>query len=425
MNQVLIKNAYLVDPSMQIEENADILIQDGLVVKVCDYISDRDFDGEVINAEGLIAAPGLIDMHVHFRDPGYTHKEDILSGCASAAAGGFTAVACMPNTNPVADTPQVIRYMIEKAVPTGVRVFPVAAISQGMRGEVLTDFALLKEAGAVAVSDDGRPVRNAALMQAAIERAEEYGLLVISHCEDLDIIGKGIMHKGSVSEALGVPGMDRSSEDSVTAREIALAAATGGRVHIAHVSTKGAVAFIRDAKRRGVRVTAETAPHYFMLTHALLASRDACYRMNPPLREEDDRRVIRRAVIDGTIDCIATDHAPHTAQEKAVFETAPNGVVGLETSLAVTLTKLYHDRHVSLTRVIELLSTRPARVLGIEGGTLREGARADIVLFDKEREWTVHPDELVSRSKNTVFKGMTLKGKVIRTISAGRTIYQG
>ena len=422
--KLLIKNVRAVDAGL--DELTDILIVDGIitrmgtdVVELCDGKEDR-----VIDATGLTAMPGLFDMHVHFRDPGQTYKEDILTGCQAALAGGVTGVLTMPNTKPPIDTPELVRYEIEKAKPTGVALYPVACTTKGMDGGELTDFAALKAAGAACLSDDGRPVKNAELMRLALLEAKKQGMLVASHCEDLDIINGGIMHRGSVSEALGVKGMDRASEDYITAREIVLASSVGGRVHICHVSTKGSVDIIREAKRLGVQVTCETAPHYFMLTHEKLRSRNANDRMNPPLREETDRLAIEQAVLDGTIDCIVTDHAPHSPEEKTNFELAPNGIVGLETSLAATLTALYHTGKASLQDIVQRMSIRPREILGIPEEHLRVGTPANLLLADLDKKWTVNPDKLHSKSHNTAFRDMELTGKVVMTITDGRIRFE-
>ncbi|MBR7038295.1 MAG: dihydroorotase [Oscillospiraceae bacterium] len=422
--KLLIKNVHAVDRGL--DEITDILIVDGRIVRmgagiveICDGEGDRVIDGT-----GLTAMPGLFDMHVHFRDPGQTHKEDILTGCRAALAGGVTGVLTMPNTQPPVDSAETLSYILEKAKGTGVSVYPVACITKGMTGGELTDFAALKAAGAAAFSDDGRPVKNAETMRLALAEAKRQGVLVCSHCEDLDIINGGIMHRGTVSEELGVKGMDRASEDYITAREIVLASSVGGRIHICHVSTKGSVDIIREAKRLGVQVTCETAPHYFMLTHEKLRSRDANDRMNPPLREEADRAAIEAAVIDGTIDCIVTDHAPHTATEKTNFELAPNGIVGLETSLAATLTALYHTGKLTLQDIVERMSIRPRQLLGLAPQTLRVGANADLILVDTEKRWTVVPEQLHSKSHNTAFRGMELTGQVQMTITDGIVRYE-
>lgn len=418
---ILLKNGYIVDSRSHTEGIRDILIEDRLITRVAENIecnADR-----VIDCTGLTVIPGLCDMHVHFRDPGQTHKEDIITGSEAAAAGGVTAVACMPNTSPVCDNPETIRYIIDKAKNAKIKVYPVGCITKGLNGDELCDFAELRKAGAVAVSDDGRPVRNARVMGEAMIKAHYAGLRVISHCEDLDIINGGIINAGKISRELGIKGMSRSSENIITAREIQLANDLEMPIHIAHVSTKEVVMLLRDAVRRGVMVTSETAPHYFTLTEDKLLSRDADYRMNPPLRCEEDVKAITEAVIDGTIDCIITDHAPHSAEEKADFEKAPNGVVGLETSLAATLTQLYHTGRVSMMKIVRSMCETPRRLLGIEGGCLEAGNVADIAIVDLNKEWTVNPDKLHSKSKNTCFKGMTFKGKVKYTLVNGRIVF--
>lgn len=420
MNGLVLKNGLVVDPSQNLKQILDIRVENGVIAELGSGLhAETELD-----ASGLAVFPGLVDMHVHLRDPGLTYKEDILSGCLAAAAGGVTSVACMPNTKPVTDSAEIVRYIREKAAQAAAKVYPVAAITKGLSGAELTGFAALKAAGAVAVSDDGRPVENGAAMQRALETAAANGLMVISHCEDLNIINGGIIHEGSVSRALGVKGMHRSSEDSVTAREIALAAATGTAVHIAHVSTKGSVALIRDAKARGVQVTAETAPHYFMLTDELLLKRDADYRMNPPLREKEDCEAVLEGLLDGTLDCIVTDHAPHAPEEKANFETAPNGVVGLETSFAACMTMLVQTGKLSLEGLIERMSRNPARLLGIKAGSLAAGMPADIAVADLSERWMVEPDKFYSKSRNSVFKGMTLQGKIKYTLLDGRIVFK-
>lgn len=417
---ILIKNIHAVD--IGFDKVCDIYIDNGKILEIssnCNKSADRVIDGT-----GLVAMPSLFDMHVHFRDPGLTYKEDILTGCQSALAGGFTGVACMPNTKPPIDSVETIDYIISKAKNTGVDVHPVATITKGMEGKKLSEFAVLKKAGAIAISDDGRPVENAELLRKAIKKAYDIGLPVISHCEDLNIIKGGIIHKGVISKELGVKGMDRASEDSITAREIALAHATGGAIHIAHVSTEGSIALICDAKNRGVKVTCETAPHYMMLTHEKLRSKDADFRMNPPLREQFDVDAVIQGVVDGTVDCIVTDHAPHSKDEKSNFETAPNGVVGLETSFAGVITALYKTNKISLERVVQLMSVNPRKILNLPIETLKEGANANIMLADINLDWKVIPEKLHSKGKNTVFKGMTLTGKPIMTISNGIIRYE-
>ncbi|MDE5584324.1 MAG: dihydroorotase [Ruminococcus sp.] len=417
---ILIKNIRAVDTERDF--TGDVFIKDGKIAETGEKLNVQA--DRVINGEGLLLMPSLFDMHVHFRDPGQTHKEDIITGCKSALAGGVTGVLAMPNTKPPCDSPEIIKYIIEKSKGTGVDVYPVGCITNGMNGDGLCDYEALKNAGCICISDDGRPVENAENMRKALEISKENGLLVASHCEDLNIIDGGIMNKGEISEKLGVKGMDRSSEDYITAREIILASSADARIHICHVSTEGSTAIIRFAKSRGVKVTCETAPHYFMLTEKLLENRDADYRMNPPLRTQDDVKAIIEAIKDGTIDCIITDHAPHTAEEKSDFEKAPNGVVGLETSLSATLTALYHTGEISLQKVIELMCVNPRKILGLEVPEISVGKTADLVIADLGRKWTVEPEKLHSKSHNSVFKGMELTGKPLVTISKGKIVYE-
>ena len=421
MSSILIRNIRAVDTAL--DTVTDVLIRDGVIAKLGNGIAEST--EQVIDGTGLVLMPSLFDMHVHFRDPGQTHKEDILTGCAAALAGGVTGVLAMPNTKPPCDSPETIRYIIDKAEGTGVEVYPVGCITNGMSGNGLCDYEALRAAGCICISDDGRPVENAEMMRKALEMSKDNGLLVASHCEDLSIINGGIINKGETSAKLGVKGMDRASEDYITAREMILAASVGAHIHICHVSTEGSAAMIRFAKSRGVNVTCETAPHYFMLTDKLLEKRDADYRMNPPLRTPRDVRAIIDAVKDGTIDCIITDHAPHAAEEKADFEKAPNGVVGLETSLAATLTALYHTGEIDLHKVVELMCVNPRKILGLEVPEIKEGSTADLVIADIGRKWTVEPEKLHSKSHNTVFKGMELTGKPLVTISKGVIRYDG
>ena len=420
--KLLLKNGYVIDSANNFEGSADILVENDEIIACRPNITDAA--DRVIDCTGKMIIPGICDMHVHFRDPGQTHKEDIITGGDAAVAGGVTAVACMPNTIPTVDNAETVKYLIEKAKQSKTRVYPIGSVTKGLEGRELCDFSELKAAGCVAVSDDGRPVKNARIMAQAMVRAHYAGLKVISHCEDLDIIDGGIMNSGKVSAELGVKGMHRLSEDTCTAREITLATDLEVPIHIAHVSTLTSMQNIRIAARYGVLVTSETCPHYFMLTDEKLRSRDADYRMNPPLRTEDDVKAITEGICDGTIDCIVTDHAPHAPEEKADFEKAPNGVVGLETSLAATLTALYHTGKVSLKRIVSLMCVNPRKILGIDGGSLNEGSLADITIFDPNEEWVVDPEKLHSKSKNTCFKGMTLKGRVKYTIVGGNVVYE-
>lgn len=428
MEKMLIANARILDPSCEppVDFIGDILIEGDRIIKVGSNLAQTKIaqGAQHIDASGLCAAPGFLDIHVHLRDPGFTHKEDIITGCKAAAAGGVTGVCCMPNTKPVTDSEEVLSYILDKAKDADARVYPIASITKGMLGQELNDIAALHACGAVAVSDDGRPVENGGMMLKALKEAYKAGVPVISHCEDLTIIDGGIINEGRISKELGVKGMDRASEDSITAREIVLAESSDTAIHIAHVSTKGSVQLIREAKARGVKVTCETAPHYMMMTDELLLSYNANFRMNPPLREREDCEAIVEGVLDGTIDAIVTDHAPHAAEEKANFLKAPNGIVGLETSFAAACTVLVHQCGMSLLDLVKLMSTNPANLLRLPGGTLREGSLADIVLFDPDRSWTVDAEKLHSKSKNTPFDGLELTGRVVRTILGGKTVFE-
>ncbi len=428
MEKMLIANARILDPSCEppVDFIGDILIEGDRIIKVGSNLAQTKIaqGAQHIDASGLCAAPGFLDIHVHLRDPGFTHKEDIITGCKAAAAGGVTGVCCMPNTKPVTDSEEVLSYILDKAKDADARVYPIASITKGMLGQELNDIAALHACGAVAVSDDGRPVENGGMMLKALKEAYKTGVPVISHCEDLTIIDGGIINEGRISKELGVKGMDRASEDSITAREIVLAESSDTAIHIAHVSTKGSVQLIREAKARGVKVTCETAPHYMMMTDELLLSYNANFRMNPPLREQEDCEAIVEGVLDGTIDAIVTDHAPHAAEEKANFLKAPNGIVGLETSFAAACTVLVHQCGMSLLDLVKLMSTNPANLLRLPGGTLREGSLADIVLFDPDRSWTVDAEKLHSKSKNTPFDGLELTGRVVRTILGGKTVFE-
>ena len=418
---VWIRGARVIDPSQGLDQIGDLLLREGKIAQVGQVeAADADL---VIHGEGLVAAPGLVDMHVHLRDPGLTYKEDVFSGCRAAAAGGVTSLLAMPNTKPPMDDPALVRDLLARAREADATVYTAACVTKGMQGKELADLAALKEAGAIAISDDGVPVGSSRCLLEALRLAPQLGLVFTAHCEDLDLAAGGKMHDGAVARELGVPGIPAAAEDCGTAREIAAAASIGAPVHICHVSTKGSVALIRDAKRRGVRVTAETCPHYLLLTEEALRRKDADYRMNPPLREEADRLALLEGLADGTIDAISTDHAPHSPEEKADFAGAPNGSIGMETSLSAALTAL--EGRLTLSQVIEKMSTAPARILGIPAGTLQVGAAADVVLFRPEERWTVDPEKLHGKSRNTPFKGMALRGRVKLTFSRGRLVYDG
>lgn len=421
MNELLIKNATVVSPADGINEQLDILVRDGVISQLGKNLSA---DCIAIDAEGLYAIPGLVDMHVHLRDPGQTHKEDIITGCNAAAAGGVTSLLAMPNTNPTTDSTETVKYILDKAKNAKANVYVAASITKGLKSLEPTDLDELKSAGAIALSDDGRPVENTKFLSDAMKKAPELGMSVVAHCEDLFLADGGKINEGEVSQKLGVKGIPASAEDCGTAREIALAAALDVPVHICHVSTKTSVALIRDAKARGVKVTAETAPHYFSLTEKELLRGDADYRMNPPLRTKADIEEIITGLLDGTLDAVATDHAPHTPEEKADFVKAPNGSIGMETSLAVGITYLVKTGIMSFEQLIEKMSVNPAKILGINAGTLSVGAPGDIAIVDIDEVWTVDTEKLHGKSKNTPFKGKTLCGKVKKTILGGNIVFE-
>lgn len=417
MNDILIKNVRILDPENSVDEIGDIFIKDGVFASP----ELADDTARIIDGSGLTAAPGLVDLHVHLRDPGQTQKEDIITGCKAAAAGGVTSLLAMPNTEPTVDSAETVKYILDKAKNADAHVYVVGAITKGLKSREATDIDELYQAGIAALSDDGRPVEDTTMMVAAMKKAAELGIPVTAHCEDPYLAG-GKVNEGEISEKLGVKGMPRAAEDAGTAREIALAAAYDVPIHICHVSTYTSADMIRDAKRRGIKVTAETAPHYLMLTEKELLKGDADYRMNPPLRTERDRLAMIESLRDGTIDAIATDHAPHTPEEKADFVSAPNGSIGMETSFAAAYTVLVKGNILSEKQLIEKMSCNPAKILGIQAGSLSLGRPADLMLYQQE-EWTVDPDKLHGKSKNTPFKGLTLAAKVKLTICGGRIVY--
>lgn len=414
---IVLKNGRIIDPSQQKDGVVDLWVKDG---RIASPLSPDEQEIEIYDVSGCWVVPGLIDMHVHLREPGEEYKETIESGCRAAAAGGFTAVACMPNTDPVNDNGTVTRYILEKAASCAARVYPVGAISQQSKGEKLAEYGEMKLAGAVAVTDDGRPVVDSRLMRRAMEYAASHGLLVMSHSEELALTRGGCMNEGEISTRLGLRGIPAAAESVMVYREIALAELTGARVHISHVSTRHSLDLIREAKARGVRVTAETAPHYFTLTDRAVLGFDTNAKMNPPLRTEMDRQAIREALRDGVLDAIATDHAPHSILQKEVeFNMAANGIIGLETSLPLALA-LVREGIVRPDRLIDLMSCAPARILGVPGGTLQTGAVADITVIDPEKNFIYAVEESFSKSRNSPFAGWQLQGKAVMTFMAGR-----
>ncbi|HMG35309.1 MAG TPA: dihydroorotase [Blastocatellia bacterium] len=415
---LLIKGGRVVDPAQNIDGIADLLLENGYVKSIGDGLSDDR--AEVIDATGLVVAPGFIDLHVHLREPGEEYKETIVSGAAAAVAGGFTSICAMPNTEPVNDNASVTRYVVDKAREAGLaRVYPVGAITRGSKGQELAEMAEMKAAGAVAVSDDGRPVMNAQVMRHAMEYARDHRLVVVDHCQCLDLSAGGVMHEGRYSTLLGLKGMNSAAEDSHVARDIMLAELTGARVHIAHISTARSVELVRIARRKGVPVTCEVTPHHLSLTDEAVAGFDTNTKMNPPLRSEADRKALIEGVRDGTIDAIATDHAPHHQDEKMLeFDHAPFGVIGLETALGVVLKTLTRES-ISLTRIIDMLTRGPASAFGLPAGTLAPGSPADVTIFDPNQEWTVDPRKFKSKSRNTPFAGWNLPGQVKATIVRG------
>ncbi len=422
--KVLLKAKRLVDPVAGRDGEFDILIDGEHVVRVA---RDLPPDGaRVVDLPAtLVVTPGLIDMHVHLREPGQEHKETIATGTASAVAGGFTAVACMPNTQPINDTASVTEFIVNRARELGrARVYPIGAVSVGSKGEQLTEIGELKAAGCVALSDDGLPVATALLMRRALEYASMFGLVIINHCEDPSLKGDGVAHEGARASLLGLKGIPGAAESVMVERDISVAELVGGRVHVAHMSARQSLRAVRAGKARGVAVTCEVTPHHFTLTDEELEARggyDTNVKMNPPLRDAEDRDAMLAGLADGSIDVIATDHAPHHADEKALeFDRAPFGIVGLETAVPIALDRLVHGGVVSWPRLVELLSANPARILGVAGGTIAEGAPADITILAPDTRVTISARALVSKSKNTPFDGWTLRGAVAATIVGGR-----
>jgi dihydroorotase len=419
---LLIKGGRVIDPASGRDEIGHLVLEGGKVREFLTGDPPARFQGKVISAEGKWVVPGLIDMHVHLRDPGYEWKEDISTGTRAAAAGGFTSVACMANTNPVNDSPEVTRHIVEKAGREGcANVFPVAAVTLGLEGKEMADFSELADAGAVAFSDDGKPVENPLLLRRAMEYVRPFGFRILSHAEDTVLAGGGAAHEGWTARKLGIPGIPSAAEEVAIARDILIARQVGGKLHIQHISTRMGVDLLRMARRAGLDVTGETAPQYFTLTDAALEGYDTNAKMSPPLRGEEDRMAILEGLQDGTIDAIACDHAPHESYvKKCEFAAAANGIIGLQTSLPLSLSLLAGGK-VSQARLVDLLSAGPARVLRLRGkGTLAAGADADVTIIDPEAEWEFGPGDVLSKSKNSPFLGWKMRGRAAATICGGR-----
>lgn len=424
---LVIRDGRVIDPSRGFDDIADVVIESGRITRV-GHNAAAGLQGErirFVDAKGHWVTPGFVDLHAHFREPGFEYKEDIASGLRAAAAGGFTGVCAMPNTKPVNDTRAITEMMMARArAAGGPRLYPFAAATQGSNGAQLTEMADLREAGAIGVSDDGKCVMNAAVMRSALEYARTFDLLFSQHCEDHNLTAGAQMHEGHVATRLGLGGWPRAGEDVIVARDLILAELTGARYHVAHVSSLGAVRLLREAKSRGLAVSAEVTPHHLLLSHEALIGFDTACKVNPPLREPEDIEALRQALKDGTIDCIATDHAPHSSLEKdCEFSAASPGMIGLEPAVPVLL-DLVRDGLLSPLRLVETLSTQPAKVGKLPGGTLREGSPADIAVIDPNRRWTINAGSLSSRSTNTPFLNKEVQGKAVLTIVNGQIVYE-
>lgn len=421
---LLVHGGRVLDPSRGFDRVADVLLRDGAVEAVGSGL-DVSEDAERLDASGLLVTPGLIDVHVHLREPGQEHKETIQTGARAAAAGGFTAVCAMPNTEPAIDTPAAVGYVrAEGARAGGARVYPVGAISRGRAGKLLTDVGALVDAGAVAITDDGSPIMDSGLMRLALEYSQAFSIPVADHPEDMGLSGSGVMNEGAMSTRLGLTGAPNASEDVHILRDLLVAEETGGHIHLQHVSTRLGVDAIRQAKARGVRVTAEASPHHLLLTDAAVEGYDTHAKMNPPLRTQADVDAVREGLVDGTLDTLATDHAPHHEDEKArPFEEAPFGIVGLETAVGLMLTHVVGKGLLDLPTLIDRMSCAPARAFSLPGGTLARGAPADVTILDLAHQWSVEPEQFLSKSRNTPFAGWRLEGAAHTTIVGGRVVW--
>ncbi|HEY2143184.1 MAG TPA: dihydroorotase [Candidatus Udaeobacter sp.] len=425
MSAIIIRNGHVIDPANKRDEIIDLLITDGKIAPLS-QLSELSFQPKEIDASNLIVAPGLIDMHVHLREPGFGHKETIESGGRAAAAGGFTTIACMPNTSPVADTPSTIAWIKERAAAAAcVNVLPTGAISKNISGEELGPIGSLAQAGVVAITDDGHCIQNNELMRRAVEYARMVGVPVLDHCQDYNLVGNGVVHEGYWSRLLGLPGWPAAGEEAIVMRNILLADLCDHPIHCQHVSTAGSVRLLRESRGRGVKITGEVCPHHIALTDAAIQNFNTNYKMNPPLRAQADVDALLEGIADGTLSILASDHAPHADFEKEVeFDAAPFGIIGLETELGLFLDLLVHkQRKIDIARLIEMYTVEPARLLKINAGTLSIGAPADVTLIDPDLEWTVKIDKFESASRNSPFDGWKLKGRAVRTIVRGRTVW--